>query len=574
MSVDPQPRTIALCLLILLLGLSSCGSQGPATPTVPLAEAYPPPTSSYPPPPTLPLVTPAPETMAPTAVPPPTLTPVPTMPVLDWTDPAVLAARAPFREIAGEQGYRLWQITDNVPFGAASMKWSPEGKRLVVHPATDPGFEGAVSATLAILDLTGGAAWSPGIAYYSRSNPGYDWSPAGDEIAYLVDGEVWLADAEGQEALALGVPAGEAPLDPVFSPDGSLLALRTMKVEAGRAWYHVAVLDLAGQVVRHWTELPGGGRNRPVWSADGHQLAFTDYDEQTIESLWIGDVGSGTLQGVELGPFAGSSAPLPDPIWLAEDRAVLAMTPGQSQAWVVRVDGTVLHSWSYFPAPAMARVDGQARLLGGGRVELAIAPSRQYLWACINGKISFYDVRKNQEWTALETQGCHPPVWSPDGQRALIWGEQEEGIFLVEMETQAQTRVHDEESISWSNWSPDGTAIVHLVSLEGGEQLWLEEWPGGQERAISPVEEKIPWAAWLPDSTRLLYLQSTHDGDRFWLFDRASGAVEPITPVWPRQPGYQWEILQPLQWSPDSSRFAFLAQVEGRWEGFVVEVSE
>ncbi len=131
------------------------------------------------------------------------------------------------------------------------------------------------------------------------------WSPDGKRIAYIANGQLWIADASGGNARQISNASGGAG-GPVWSPTGDRLAFvtgvypdcdsdacnieRAKAADTGKVKAHIA----DNLLYRHWTEWTPATRSHLfVVSADGSGLR---------------DVTSGVKYDVPPGPFGGSEA--------------------------------------------------------------------------------------------------------------------------------------------------------------------------------------------------------------------------------------------------------------------------
>jgi Tol biopolymer transport system component len=192
--------------------------------------------------------------------------------------------------------------TDTLP-GAAFLRWSPDGTRLVLGS----GFALAVvradgGGTPTLIDLPNGAdfpAWSPDsrtIAFTSQGKlalyvpgaaPRYvtmpssgahpDWNPDGGTLAYDDGTAIWIANADGTQPRKVQTqcPPGSACAGmrfsfPHWSPDG--LRFVTYVVDGGR----VAVMNADGANVRTVAGLSTLSYSHPSWMPDGRVLFLSD----------------------------------------------------------------------------------------------------------------------------------------------------------------------------------------------------------------------------------------------------------------------------------------------------------
>jgi len=200
------------------------------------------------------------------------------------------------------------------------------------------------------------------------------WSPDGQRIAFLRDGDVYVMDASGanERLVATGLPP-----DPwgnpkngfvletidggrhavAWSPDGSQLALYS------NALIVIAPVDGAApvQLIGAYGSVSYGSLSgSPAWSPDGKRVAFVnDSGMDTELDVFIGDVsGSGLSNVRKLTDAVSSGAMYIQPAW-SPDGSRIAMVacslpvtdgggpcPG-SRIMVMNADGTQPHTLSF-----------------------------------------------------------------------------------------------------------------------------------------------------------------------------------------------------------------------------------
>ena len=154
------------------------------------------------------------------------------------------------------------------------------------------------------------------------------WSPDGKRIAYTAGGQLWIADASGENARKISNVSGGAS-GPVWAPSGDHIAFvtgvypdcdtdgcnieRAKAADTGKVKAHIA----DNLLYRHWTEWTPATRSHLfVVAPDGTGLR---------------DVTAGVKYDVPPGPFGGSEgyAFSPD----GRELAYTAKDQGRADAW-------------------------------------------------------------------------------------------------------------------------------------------------------------------------------------------------------------------------------------------------
>ena len=131
------------------------------------------------------------------------------------------------------------------------------------------------------------------------------WSPDGSQIAYMSDYTLWIMNADGSNKRQIF--AGEAR-DLDWSPDGKQIVFESLEVPQSSSDYEFWVINVDGTGRRRITNTPDRHINEPVWSPDGHSVAFS-YWTSNYRSTGLGvlDLATGTMRN--LTAPAGDEAP-------------------------------------------------------------------------------------------------------------------------------------------------------------------------------------------------------------------------------------------------------------------------
>ena len=153
------------------------------------------------------------------------------------------------------------------------------------------------------------------------------WSPDGQQIAFikLPDtatpfplGELWVMDADGSRARPLADADAGRGYAPAWSPDSTRIAFvgrdnpddPAADQSAGALVSNIYIVETETGTTVNLTRFDGMLVESPVWSADGHFLAFSVVTLNDTINVWITDLVSGAVTLLE------SRGPACCPVWI------------------------------------------------------------------------------------------------------------------------------------------------------------------------------------------------------------------------------------------------------------------
>ena len=327
--------------------------------------------------------------------------------------------------------------------------------------------------------------------YYTRSSSDAAWSPDGKEVVLTTDlagrQNLWKVSSSGGWPLQL-VQSDDRQYGSTWSPDGKWIIYQ-QDSGGNEMWDLYAVNSEGGEVI-NLTNTPEIREESPLWSHDGHTIAFgykpKDSPTYDIALLDCKTKKVRKLTHEETKTYSWGAA-----AWTADDKTVYANRSeisGENESSVYSVD------------VATGKTDN-------------LTPHQ--------GKLLF----------SVDSL-------SPDGRTLLITSNQKNGannVALLDTQTKKVTWVTDTEwDASAGNFSPDGKTFTYSINEDGRIDLYLADTATGHGAKLDfpPglnyfLGNPTPFS---PDGKSLLvnHQSSTRPGD-IWIYDTAAHMPRQLT---------------------------------------------
>ncbi len=546
--------TFAVLVAIALAGCSFGAGDGPVAPTATrgrelrptalpsasrtaIPDAYPayPSTFDTPEPspsprayPVLPTLTPSPRPSATPQL--PTPTPLPELFLQDLTADQI-PAMAVWQETSNDRPFSMYQISQT-PLGVTAVSWAPDGQHLVIELATSEVTMWYVITTPIIVARNGaGSAWGTLGWGNMPCTHSYEWSPDGSRLVYTTGDQLLIAGGTGEGELILPVPGGsEGISSPRYSPDGSRIAVRSLRTVDNYALYDVWAYEVAAGTPSLLIE--DGGFGAFTWSPGGDALAHLGEDSgppdySDAARLWIAGLNGGPAVSIELDTLPGTDGCLEAPQWVENGERIVAVVLGRPHIWLVDHTGSA----TQLPPPTAGATETyRASYLGA-----LISPDGNYVLYSPDGASAQLLDLKADHLVPLPSFAIQGANWSPVAPQFLYTepDSYESPLLLVDARD-GSVRELDDIGL-WPSWSPDGGRIAYWKPEDGGFALWLMEIGGEPVRLATHADTN-----------------AQREFGRLYFHN------------------YRYETTP--QWSPDGTAIAFVAWQGVHPEAYVVEI--
>jgi tricorn protease len=365
------------------------------------------------------------------------------------------------------------------------------------------------------------AALAAGVPYFTQPA----LCPTRPEIAFVSGGDIWVVAAKGGEAhLLVSHPADESR--PLYSPDGNKLAFLSTRTGGG----DIYVLSLSNGDLRRLT-FDDGMEQLDAWSRDGKWIYFSSgaHDVGGKNDIYRVSADGGTPLPVSADRFTNEfqGAPAPD----GSTIAFAARGNGDQQWW--------RHGHAHLDESEIwTRKDN-------GSYERLVDETGRNVW----------------------------PMWMPDGKQLYFMSDRSgaQNIWSLPMNSKPkQITKFNDGRVLWPSIGYDGKAIV----FERDFKIWQLDTKNGEAYAL-PItlvgSSAIPTVSHLtlntfsdfalsPDGKKIAVVAH---GEVFAASAKDGGQAVRVTST----PGPESDV----EWSPDSTRIAYLSQRDAITHLFVYD---
>jgi Tol biopolymer transport system component len=418
-------------------------------------------------------------------------------------------------------------ITDNTVFESVAS-WSPDGLSLAFtpwHNTMAPPFIASVGSD-------GGKYQELTDRDEADRDPVY--SPDGELIAFTCyDGmlpQICMMHKDGTGGLRLtSGPGGND--NPTWSSDGTHIAFVSWRdsddpdyCQDGECNFEVYVMNSDGSEQRNLTDHEAEDWS-PSWSIDGSQIAFVSLRDEPRHPSECGDSCNSEIyvmnqDGSNVVRVSDNRVPDWSPVWRPPISAPLLAIPTATQS-----------------QPMVE--------IGGGRNQIVY-------WAQSDSSVDIYlvNLQGERENPTVIGEG-QSADWSPDGSKIVFVdsvSDEMDELFIMNSDGSGRRQITESESGSWDPaWSPDGDSIAFSRGRSG---IYIYELRNDTEQLVLEGDDDYYFPSWSPDGKQIAFL--TNRGQlvsTLMVIDRDGSNPRVISG------SANWS--SPPDWSPDGSWIAY-----------------
>jgi len=257
------------------------------------------------------------------------------------------------------------------------------------------------------------------------------------QIAFERDSSVWIVNLDGTGAKKL-----TAGVFPSISSDGTRVAFNTTEKNGDR---HIAVITIATGETKVFHEVPGDNSFGPVFSPDGSQIVFMQYDGGGWSLGLISSDGTGFRV---LKRPANKEDAFYSPAWASDGKSIFCQN--MTKIHRLSLDGTSTATWE------IEKVIPNGDMSSSGRI--AVSP---------NGQRFLLGIDMNEEAHRKGWEGPLPAVW------------------MLDLATQKPVRLTPKSLFGWDGCWLDDENVLFISQAAGEKQASLYRMPlTGKDRKL------------------------------------------------------------------------------------------
>jgi Tol biopolymer transport system component len=409
---------------------------------------------------------------------------------------------------------------------------------------------------------------------------------------------------------------------PAWSPDGTRLAFQSDELAdvspsafGATSGSTLWTVDAEGDNLRQLTRSgsPLGGHAAPTWSGDGRYLAFTVFEGDESNGVWLCTVATGETRFLDSGKglYELVFAPDDSALYVAGGAPLVVRLPFDASRGAINGPREVI------PVAGPPGVRGLSISPDGRHLAFAGLSMSSQIWAvAVNRdgirhgdpraltvdtsfrkslpvvspdgtRVAYVSSTRGEEpniWMMTIDGRNHTPLtsdenadfrphWSPDGRQVYFIGRRAgaRGIFAVDVTTRREAVLHDLSkaqqdtgvtlpgSLAELRIAPWGTDIAFslIQPPAGRRRLYVGSLSPFSPRPLTDGSQSIGYPAWSPDGRRIAVEIKDGSTMHAGVIDVATGSLRQLT----SRPGQHWV----RSWSPDGRRIAMASLREGTW---------
>jgi Tol biopolymer transport system component len=264
------------------------------------------------------------------------------------------------------------------------------------------------------------------------------------------ESQIYIMNADGSEQMRLVKTSGRAK-QPVWSPDGSRIALIMSKIEEGHN-LDLYVMESDGSNLIRLTESPSI-ESDPCWAPDGSRIAFVSSHDSfidlergpiTVYNIFVIDSDGSNFAQLSIGEAQDLS-----PSWSPDGTRIAfhSNRDGNFDIFVMNADGSELVNLTHHPS------DDQFPAWSPDGAQIAFTSDR-------DGNEEIYIMRADGTTIERLTDDIgrsKRPVWSPDGKLIAFYSDREGNfeIYVMANDGSGVTRLTDHLDFDgFPSWQP------------------------------------------------------------------------------------------------------------------------